>query len=356
MSEQIHIVEYDEVANQIEEVKEVANFLPDVSTKEGYEKSKRVSLDIGKLKSALEAKRKDKKKFFIDGGKQVDIQAKAIAEQLDQLQLPHKEAYKKLDEEKKEREAERKRVIEEKIYDMEQLPLIMATATSEEIKLELDKVIAIDLTYFDEYTQKALILKEDVAAKLSELYTKTLQSEQDAIEFAKLKAEQEERERLEREDAIRKEAAARAEAEAEQAKKDQAEAEERAKQAEFDRVEAEKNAKAAEKKAAEDAAAEHERVEAEKIEAAKQAKINEEIAAEAAAEQARQEEIERQEKAKQKEADELAERQANEKHIGKIRSEAKNDLMSICKLDEDTAKAIIMAINANKIANIEIIY
>ena len=40
MTEQFHIAEYDEFAAKIEEIKDTANFIPDVSTKEGYEKSK----------------------------------------------------------------------------------------------------------------------------------------------------------------------------------------------------------------------------------------------------------------------------------------------------------------------------
>ena len=97
MTEQMHIAEYDEMANKLNEIKEYSNFLPDVSTGEGYEKSKRVSLDIGKVKTSLEKARKDKKSFFIEGGKQVDTQAKSILEKLNTMQLPHMEAYKELD-------------------------------------------------------------------------------------------------------------------------------------------------------------------------------------------------------------------------------------------------------------------
>ena len=114
MSE-LHIVEYDEVSQQIDEITEYANFIPDVTTDEGYEKSKRVSLDAGKLLTALEKTRKDKKSYFINGGKQVDLQAKAIAEKIELIQLPHKSAYKELDRLKKEREESRKLLLQTRI-------------------------------------------------------------------------------------------------------------------------------------------------------------------------------------------------------------------------------------------------
>ncbi|TDI70252.1 MAG: hypothetical protein E2O86_04100 [Bacteroidetes bacterium] len=114
MSTSISIVEYDEISSQIDTVKETANFLPDVSTDEGYQKSKRVSLDIGKLLTALEKTRKEQKAHFIEGGRQVDIQAKSIVAKLEEIQIPHKEAYKELDNLKKQREEDRKSNIRDK--------------------------------------------------------------------------------------------------------------------------------------------------------------------------------------------------------------------------------------------------
>ena len=60
-----HIAEYDEVSAKIDEMADAANFIPDASTKEGYDKSKRVALDIGKAKTILEKARKAKKKYFL---------------------------------------------------------------------------------------------------------------------------------------------------------------------------------------------------------------------------------------------------------------------------------------------------
>ena len=83
----MNITEYDEIRAKLEEVKDTCNFIPDVTTKEGYDKSKRVSLDVGKLLTALEKTRKDKKAYFLQGGKEVDTQAKVISSELEQYRL-----------------------------------------------------------------------------------------------------------------------------------------------------------------------------------------------------------------------------------------------------------------------------
>ena len=99
------------------------------------------------------------------------------------------------------------------------------------------------------------------------------------------------------------------------------------------------------------------RVESEKqaklaaIEAEKAAKAR----AEEAAKVAKQYEIDKQEAIKKQEAEELAKREANQKHIGKIRGDAKADLMSF-GVDEKTAKGIILAISNGKIKNVSIQY
>lgn len=351
MTTQIVIAELDEVVEQIEEAKEVANFLPDVSTDEGYEKSKRVSLDIGKMLTALENTRKEKKKYFLDGGRQVDKQAEALREQLEDAQLPHKEAYKKLDTEKKEREAKRKSDIESRIDDMEALPDLLDGEPSEKIKESLDKLKADPCKGFEEYELRAETVKKESVQKLEALFTKTKKAEEDAAELARLKAADEKRRLEARDEEIRKEASAKAEAAEKKAKAEKAAAEKARKKAEEDRVAAEKKAEEdAEKHAAEKKAAE-EKAEKDRIAAEKQAKKD----AEAAAENARKEEIARQEAIKQQEIEAAAKREANKKHIGKIRGEAKDGLMAL-GLDETKAKEIVMAIHSGKIKNVTIKY
>ncbi len=316
------ITEYDEIKAGIETVKEQANFLPDVTTDEGYEKSKRVSLDIGKLLTSLEKKRQEKKRYFLDGGKEVDSQAKAIAKQLEEIQEPHKLAYKELDKLRKEREARRKAELEERVFYMHNLPAMMADSCSEEVMGALTELQGEECLDFYEFTEQALKARNTSREELKSLFARKQKEEAEAAELAKLRAEAAEREKRDREEAIRKEAAAKAE-------KEKAEAEERERQA---------------------------KQEAEQAEArAKQAAENAERQAKEAAERARREEMERQEaeRAEQKRQEDA--RLANKRHIGKVRKEAKEDLMDL-GIIESEAKRIVMAINNGTVRNITINY
>jgi len=62
------------------------------------------------------------------------------------------------------------------------------------------------------------------------------------------------------------------------------------------------------------------------------------------------------EAAKEAEEKAQAKREIDKKHVGKIRGEAKEALMSTCKLDEKTAKAVVLAIAKSEIANVSINY
>jgi len=366
---QIHIVEYDEVANQIETVKETANFLPDVSNEEGYEKSKRVSLDIGKLLTALEKTRKEKKAYFLQGGKEVDKQAKVIAEQLEAFQLPHKEAYKKLDEERKQREAKRQAELESRVMYMVDAPTkaIELNASSADIKKLIDEITAIKCDEFDEFENAAVSAREDSLKRLNKLFVDVEKREKDAAELERLRVEQEKRDQEAREEAIRKEAAEKAEREKEEAEAAKKKAEEEKKAAEKLAIQAKKDAEkaakekaakekaAAEKKAKKDAEEAAKKAEAERVEAAKKAKAEKEKAEKEAAERARQEEIERQEAEEKAKAEEEAKREANQKHVGKIRKEAKEGLMKL-GCDEELAKNIVLAIHHNQVKNVSIKY
>ena len=352
MTTKMHIVEYDEVAEQINVVRDKANFIPDVTTTEGYEKSKRVSLDIGKLKTALENKRKDKKAYFLEGGRQVDSQAKAIAEQLDQIQSPHLLAYKELDNLKKEREARRKQDLEDRVSSMRLLAESLAECSSDEIKRAMEDVNKEECLDFYEFTEHALKARNFARSSLAALYSKKLQEEKDAAELVKLKAEQAEREQKERDERIAREASEKAEREkaeaiereqaaiAAQARAEQdaieakARAEEQAKQAESNRI-------AAEAKAQQDA-----------IEAQARADENARIAAE----NARLAEVERQRQ--QAESERLAKeaKEADTENKRRVHNEIMADLIYALKIDEQTAKAIVKVIAQRKISHLNINY
>ena len=316
------IVEYDEIRAQLDEVKSAANFIPDVTTDEGYGKSKRVSLDIGKLLTALDKARKAKKEYFLEGGRQVDSQAKAIKAELEEYQLPHKEAYKELDNLKKEREAKRKAELEARVEFMRTLAESMADSHSSEIQCAMQQMQDEECLDFYEYTEQALKARNGARNDLGALFAKVSKAEAEAIELERLRKESAGREQKDREDRIAREASAKAEA----AEK---EAIERARLAELDKIEADKRAAQAEKDAAKNA--------------------------EIAAEQARNAEVARQQEMMRIEAEAQAKREADTAHISSVRRAAKEALM-LLGLDEPKAKAIIIAINNGSIPCVTINY
>lgn len=164
-----------------------------------------------------------------------------------------------------------------------------------------------------------------------------------------------EKERLEREEQLKREAAEAARLEAERIAKEEADRIEREKQ---EAIEREAEAKRQAEQAERDRIAAEERAKAQAEEAERQRKLAEEKAkrdAEEAAERAKQAEIQRQKDEEARLAAEQAKREANRKHIGKIRKEAKESLMAV-GLNEEQAKAVVMAIHEKRIANVQINY
>ncbi len=304
MTNLIKIEEYQEIEEKLAEVREASNFIPDVTTKEGYDKSKRVSLDVGKLLTALEKKRKEKKKYFLEGGKAVDSQAKEIAAQLEEMQLPHKEAYKELDNLRKQREADRKQALEDRVAYIRNLPEEMKDSHSSEIKAAYDSVRTDECLDYYEFTEQALKARNSSTDALAKLLDVTLKAEEDAIELDKLRKQAAEREQKEREDKIARDAA-------EKAEREKAEA--------IAQAEKEKSAAA-------------EREEKARIDAENAKRLQAEA-----------------------EAEEDRKREANRAYVGKVRKEAKESLIAL-GLDEAMAKKVVLAINSGDVNHISIKY
>ena len=325
------IAEYDEFSAKMDELKDKANHIPDASNEEGYEKAKRIHLDFRKIENALEKVRKDKKAYFIQGGKEVDGQAKSIMKQIESLRLPHTEAYQEIDNAKKEREAKRKADLEERVEYIRTLPEAVKEMDSESIRLALESMQNEECLDFYEFTEHALKARNGTIEALANLHSSKMKAEQDAAELAKLKKEQADREQKDREERIAREAKEQAEAATKAA-------EEREKKAIIDAEQAKEDARVAAKKA-----------EADKIEAERLAKEQ----AETAAENARIAEVKRQEDAAKAEADALAKREANKAHIGRILKGTKESIMAL-GIDEATAKTITLAIKNGAIENVTI--
>lgn len=341
MSNLVKINEYEEFRNQVAAVKDTCDFLPDVSTDEGYNKSKRVALDVGKILTAVEKKRKELKSESIAVGKAIDTEAKEIVAEVEAFMLPHKNAYKELDTLKKERDASRKQELSDRVEVIRLLPESMADSDSEGIKMALESLQQEECLDFYEFTAEALKARNASRDALGNMFAVKLKEEQDAIELAKLKKEQAEREQKEREDKIASDAAAEADA----AKREAEDAKQKAVEL---AAEAVKQREAAEAKA---------KVEAENAEFARiEAEEAATLRADKAAEDAKQEQIRQQEAKEEADRVEQEKREANTKHISKIRKEAKDCLMEKHGLSEAQAKDIIKSIHTGEIKNISINY
>lgn len=328
------IVEYDPVAEQIEQLKEAANFIPDASTDEGYGKSKRLSLDVGKVKATLEKVRKEKKAYFLEGGREVDSQAKSIKEQLDDIQAPHQDAYRLVDSIKKEREAARKLSLEQRVVYIRELPDNLADSSSGEIELALTDLNHEECLDYYEFTEQALKARNDSRTALATLLHGRKKEESDARELAKLRKEAAQREAAEKEARIKAEQDQRVK-DAEEAVKAKAEKEmrEQAERAEQDRIEGERREEESRKAV----------VRAQ--EAAKQAVIDAKKAAD-------QKVINDALKAKQEEL----KREKNKAHARKINNQAVGCLMKIDGVDKCVAIEIVKAVAKKHIDNIFIQY
>ena len=346
------IAEYDAVAEKISKLKEVADFIPDASSKDGYDKSKRISLDVGKVKTSLEKVRKEKKAYFLSGGKEVDVQAKAIGEQLDAIQKPHQDAYKLVDTVKKEREAERKAALEQRVAYIRELPDNLAYSSSDEIEMALTDLNHEECLDYYEFTEQALKARNASRTALATLLHRRKKEENDARELAKLREEAAQREVAEKEAKVKAEQDQRVK-DAEEAVKAKAQEELRVRERELkyeaERVEKERREQAEK--------AEQDRIEGERREeesrkavaraqeAAKQAVIDAEKAA-------AQKTLDDAQKAKQEEL----KRERNKAHAKKINNQAVTCLVKIEGVSKELAIDIVRAVAKKQIDNIFIQY
>ncbi len=334
------VAAYDEFRASMATARDACNFLADMTTTEGYEKSKRVALDGRKIINNVENKRKELKKKSLDEGRLIDSEAKSIIAEIEEFQLPHQEAYKELDKLKKERVQQLKDALNERVRVIRELPEAMADSDSDGVKMALESLQVEECLDFYELTAEALKARNASKEALSKMFADKLKQEKDAVELAELRKKQAKQEQKDRDERIAKEASEKAEREAKAAKDAEQKAIEQA-------AEAVRQREASEKQAQIDADLAEER----RVESERQAAIDVEAAAKAATEEA-----ERVQKSKEDaEAAETARNEANKKHVGKIRGEAKECLIAL-GVDEKMAKKIILAIHTKNIDNISISY
>lgn len=217
--------------------------------------------------------------------------------------------------------------------------------TSACVAEDLEELLVIDVASIVEDKQEEF--SRALASAINAQYgflSQRIQEENDKEEFARLKAEEEERQRkADEEERIRK-------AEQAAAEKAEREARERELQAKLDKEKAEREAENA-KREAEQAKIDAEKAKADAERKAQEAAANAKREAEDEAERKRAEEQRLKDEAERKER----ERQANEQHRKKVRDKAETSFRTL-GYSSDEAERIVALIDSGKVSNISIDY
>lgn len=321
------IVEYSQVTAGLAELRQrFGNVAFDLTTTKGDKEARSARLELVRLRTSLEAKRKELKAPALERSRLIDDEAKRITSAILELETPIDQqiqaAEQKREAERQAKiEAERQRVaaIRARIDSITSVALRAVGKPAAEVEAKIKLLVGITIgPDFAEFKAEAEAAHADTLGKLRDMHAAALAAEAEAARLAaeraeleRLRAEQEERERVERErmaaeqariaaeqraEAERLEALAReqrerlaaeeAAAKAEREKADRAAAAERAEQ---DRIAAE--ARAAEQRRIDEQAAELRRQQ--EAEAAEQRRRDEEAQAERRRQEAMAAELER---------------------------------------------------------------
>lgn len=349
------IAEYSPTAAALAELRaRLANVAYDVSTTKGLDIAKKDRAEVRGLRVALEAKRVELKAPALERSRLIDAEAKALTAELVALEKPIDDQIKAEERRKEVEKAAREQAereaaaaIQARIDAIRAFAVIPAGTKAAGIRVGIDNLAAVDVSLdaFGERAGEAAQAKAQTLASMEELHAAAVAHEAEQVrlaaereELARLRAEQEARDKAER-DRIAAEQKAEADRLAAERKKfEQEQAAARAealKREEADRARRdEEDRKAREARAAEDRRLAAERAELE----AKQRAIREAEEAKAAAERkAAQEEADRIAAAERKRLDEIAaaERAEKERQDAERAAKAKAEYDALMKAAAD---------------------
>lgn len=119
MQNKYDLTRFDKVMSDVKDIQDKGNFLPDCSSKEGYEASKRFVLDVTTpARVQLNTVHKEVKAPFLDACKMLDEKKKELMPILEAIEAPHKTAYKAVDQAKKEEKARFEASIDAKVTEL----------------------------------------------------------------------------------------------------------------------------------------------------------------------------------------------------------------------------------------------
>lgn len=230
-NQQFDLTKFDKVIADVDAVKEKGSFIPDMSTKDGYELSKRFVLDnTAPMRKALEKAHKEVKAPFWDTCKFLDSKKKELITMIEEIEAPHKLAYKNHDAEIKRKKEEAEQAVQNKIDWFDQVLNNAFNASSDQIEKMLEDCqdYEMDFDFFGKRIVEAQEKQADTISKLTDRLTQQVmfeQSEKQRIEFEEKQRDLEAREakilaeEQAKKDAINEEHEAKVRAEREEAQR-----------------------------------------------------------------------------------------------------------------------------------------
>lgn len=324
---------------------QVMSEVPDLTTKKGIARVKSLAAMVSSSKVAVEKPGREYLKQLKEMPKVIEATLRDWNQKMDSLRDEVRKPVTELEEKEKARIA----ALDQRLNEIHQIGSVAGldilpsgTITAWIGKLE---AISVDATW-DEYQDRAQVAKEAAKVKLTSALQNRLTWEAQQAEIARLKAEQEEKDRIQREKDI-----------ADQARR---EAEQKAMREKLEAEQREKAAKDAQLKAEQDAYELQQKLEQER----KDALLRQQQAVEQAAERERQRQIEEQNKIKyEAEQARIQEeiKAADVEHRKEVNNEILSDLIIGAKakgieLSVDAAKAIVSIIATGKVRHTAIKY
>ena len=326
---------YQQIRNQ------VLSEVPDLNTKAGIARVKSLARIVSESKTAIEKPGRNYLKQLKEMPKVIEAELRDWVTKMDALRDEVRQPVTELEEKEKARIA----ALDQRLNEIHQIGSVagLDILPSETITAWIGKLeaISVDATW-DEYQDRAALAKEAAKVKLEAFLQTRLTWEAQQAEIARLKAEQEEKDRIQREQQI----AAQARHEAEQkALREKLESEQR-----------ERAAKDAAARAEREAAEAKERLDREQQESAER----ERLAAERAAEQERQRQIDEQNRIAREDEQRKAEaaaKAANVEHRRQYNREVIAAMQTaLPNLSEQDAITLLTAIVQQKVPHVTIQY
>lgn len=193
------IAEYNPTAAALTELRErYVNVIFPVTTTAGMKDAKEVRSKLVKLRTGLEALRKEIKEPALRRTQAIDAEAKAITAAIKEIEEPIdaqiKAEEQRVAAEKAAKEAAEKARVDEikgKIDAIKRLPLELANDPSDSIQTEIDALYAYapDAATFAECVDLAVIARDEALTAMVQLRDKVVAREQAAAELAAERAE-----------------------------------------------------------------------------------------------------------------------------------------------------------------------